>query len=211
MEFLPENFVPQNYIHCLQCGKHFMFCSCQGLGQSNLIYVMDPIPEILTTMQRIQRWAQLVHFHPVLGVFDAPSFVNNLPSNFPDALRDAKPVVQRLMTDYKANGLREVCQKLNSASEEELEQSGQDCDFIMEHFFKGDWGYPAHLEFIHLNNAIQAAPQSAFDPQMVANIQQVMNIYGLIDKLYSELIGKGSLNFRLEDVRNARLCTESDM
>jgi hypothetical protein len=204
MEFLPKNFVPQNYIHCMKCGKHFMFCACQRLGQSNLFYVMDPMPDDLTTMQRIQRWAQLVLFHPVLGVFDAPSFVNDLPPSFLDALRAAKPVVQRLMDDYKAkdNGLRAACQKLGSTSEDEFEQSCRDCDFVVEHFFKGNWGYPAHLEFIHLNNAIQAAPQSAFDPQMVANIQHVMNVYGMIDKIYSTLIGEGSLNFRLEDVRN---------
>jgi hypothetical protein len=204
MEFLPENFVSQNYIHCMKCGKHFMFCACQGLGQSNLIYVMDPIPDDLTTMQRIQRWAQLVQFHPVLGVFDAPKFVNDLPPNFPDALRAAKPVVQRLMDNYKVkdDGLRATWRKLGILSEDEFEQSCKDCDFVVEHFFNGNWGYPAHLEFLYLNNAIQAAPKSAFDPHMVANIQQVMNVYGTIDKIYSDLIGKGSLKFRLEDLRN---------
>jgi hypothetical protein len=136
MEFLPENFVPQNYIHCMKCGKHFMFCACQGLGQSNLIYVMDPIPDDLTTMQRIQRWAQLVQFHPVLGVFDAPKFVNDLPPNFPDALRAAKPVVQRLMDNYKVkdDGLRATWRKLGILSEDEFEQSCKDVTLLWNIF-----------------------------------------------------------------------------
>ena len=138
-----NNFVPQEHMFCLRCGKHFMVCPCEGIthGQ-DLCYVLDPTPEHLTVMQRIERWATLVMFHPSLGRLDAKQYVMDLPSSFEHDMASTKPIIMSLMEQYKSTTLKDTAQIMGITTDGGMTQLRKDCDYVMEHFFKGNWGYP---------------------------------------------------------------------
>jgi len=202
VELLPPGFVPQSHIFCIHCGKHFMVCGCTGLAHGeDMMYVMDEIPVHFTVMQRIQRWALLIEYHPLLSRFNAKQFVLDLPKSFTEDLKVVKPVIQNLMDQYKETALHDTCSKLGITTKEGYEQCCKDCDYVMEHFFKGNWGYPTVLEFTFLNNAVQMSGPEDFDPEMGQRVRNVFVAFRTILQTFTSL-GVKNLNFRMEDIKN---------
>lgn len=191
---------------CMQCSQNLLLCPCTGLGDQDLIYVMDPIPEEFTVLQRIQRWGLLVSRHRSFTKFNVEQFVKDLPASFEKDLIETKPVIQGLMEQYKTSttgdGLHDTCKVLGMDEEGEgYTQSCKDCDYVMEHFFKGQWGYPTILEFSYLNNAVQQSGPEDFDVVMAPRIRRVFDALSMILGMY-KAVGVTNLNYRLEDLRN---------
>jgi hypothetical protein len=206
---LPHDFEPQSFLFCSICSKHFMMCGCTDLGHGqSMIYVMPPIPNHFTVMQRIQRWALLISVHPLLKSFSAIEFVKDLPKSFPEDLEIIKPIIQELMEKYKndktTTGLLDTCRKLKFENlQKGYELAVKDCDYIMDHFFSGNWGYPTMMEYTLLNNAIQQSAPEDFEPDTRQRFRSVFTAMGIILHTMETLLDKNRvLNYRLEDLNN---------
>jgi hypothetical protein len=202
---LPTPFMPPCYLHCMDCGKSLMFCLCKGKAHGkDIVFVMDPIPAHFTVMQRIQRWAQLISYHPLLHRFAAENFVRDLPATFPEDLVLVQPILRELMDEYKLENLDDLAEPMGVAmSDREAfrEEVRDDCEIAMKNFFAGNWGYLTNLEWTLLNNAIQLSGPEDFSSEMIPRIQTVFDCVGIRLEMFNRL-GQGDLNYRLEDVRN---------
>jgi hypothetical protein len=173
---LPDGFTPQTHIHCMRCGKMFMLCQCEGLNHGeDMMYVMDPIPPQFTVLQRIQRWALLWSYHPLLSNLDAVQYVKDRSSTLVSDMEAVQPIIAQQMEQYKnGGGLMEHCKKMfdQARLQSSYEQCCKDCDFAMEHFFKGNWGYSCKLEYTFLNNAVQMSGPGTYSmyEKMVCDI-----------------------------------------
>ena len=168
-----------------------------------MMFVTDPIPEHFTFWQRVRRWAMLMQLHPSLNRFNVDQFLSDLPASFASDMQTLQPIVAQQMETYKQRGLLEHCTKLGITTAEGVEQCRRDCDYVMEKYFKGDWGFPCMLEYIYLHNAIQETGPEDWDEDTQQRFQTVSNPVTVIFQLYEATMGSSNFNYRLEDERNA--------
>lgn len=199
--YLPQG--PQPHLFCAQCGKHFMMCGCTGLTRGeDMFYVLPQVPTSMPFQQRLERWAELIRFHPQVNRFNAGQFVQDLPSTFRSDMESIRPEIERLMTDYKNSAnFQQVGVKLGVRSDDSKgqDQLREDCDLAVENFFSGNWGYIKLLEYILLNNAIQMTDPLDFGVEVRDKIQTFVEATGGIADIYSAL-GVKNLNWQLEDM-----------
>ena len=110
------------------------------------------------------------------------------------------------MKEYKDKGeLAKACEKLGM-KEGGYEQSRKDCDFVLRHFFRGNWGYPTMLEWMHLHNAIQMSGPEDFDDELIRerfrNIARPVSVIIEVTEQLSTGNGNAWFEFRLEEERN---------
>lgn len=219
---LPPGFDPRNYLHCSECNTLAPECKCGivsnagGDGRdhhgedsndatsgkfSNLMYVMPAIPQYFGIRLRIERWALLVAYHPLLGQFDTASLVAELPDTFDYDLATTKVVVRALMFHYKKDGLKKAAEKLSKTTDAEMEELRLACDYGVQQFFAGNWSLPTLLELTLLNNAIQISMPKDFDPETRTSVEVVIRTLSTILDVY-ETLQVGNLDYRLEDTIN---------
>lgn len=179
-----------------------MTCGCSGLSHGeDMYYVLPHVPDSMPFRQRLERWAELIQNHPQLSRFDAKQFVQDLPPSFSADVQSVRPVMERLMTNYKnSRELQDLEKKLGlHGNQEGHDQLLKDCDLAMENFFSGNWGHIKFLEYILMNNAIQMSDPSDFNDAVVrSNIQKCVDSTGGIVDIYSAL-GVKNYNWQLED------------
>jgi len=166
-----------------------------------MYYVLPKVPDTMPFHQRLERWAELIQNHPQLRRFDAKQFVQDLPPSFVSDVQSVRPVIERLMTNYKNSPeLVDLEKKIGiHGNQEGHAQLLKDCDLAMANFFSGNWGHIKFLEYILMNNAIQMSDPTDFkDATVRSNIQKCVDATGGIFEIYSAM-GVKNYNWQLED------------
>lgn len=108
------------------------------------------------------------------------------------------------MEQYKNTVLvTETAAKFGATTSKEIQELKNDCDYVMEHFYKGNWSYPTIGEFVFFKNAIQMSDPDSFEPVMRQRIQELFETVGFITEVFNRL-GQTNINYRLEDVKNIK-------
>ena len=148
---------------------------------------------------RIQRWATLIALHPLLQTFDATSFLADMEPNLSQKLQRTKPIILRLMEQYKT----ETLPGSHWVQTLDLQQIKSHCDIALALFYRGDWGQIKTVEWILLQNCVQAGcnPED-FKGKAKKDMDTFMTIVMSIMGLYKRVTQghKCSLNFQMEDV-----------
>lgn len=223
-QLLPYGFTPHLHLLCIHCKCNHVICQCQkghsstsnnsdsdsssvisaySQKGSNLIFGLLPTPNHLSTKQRIRRWAALIHYHPILQDYNVDEdMIAQLPSSFlHHDLKAMKPLMQTFMTNY-INSTRDdigLDQQLKEMDlEDKKEECVQDCQFIIDHFFTGNWSYVTLLQYCFLHNAIQMTDPEDFDEETTQKIHTVFCVVSYVMNMMLESFGSSHLHYGLE-------------
>lgn len=213
-ELLPKNFVAEDHLRCLLCIEQpWHRGQCPGAEHAAFkFFIMPKVPAHFTVKMRIRRWAMLMDKHPVYNGFDALRFVDDFSPLFIEDLIETKPIIAQLMEEYKngdesSKGIRYHCrllaekQPISIPFEAFVEESQKDCDFAMEHFFAGNWGYLTLGDLTYLNNAINGCGPEDLEGEMVHRFERVFTAVKVMLDAFA-LFGQKHFGYRLEDEYN---------
>jgi hypothetical protein len=166
-----------------------------------MYYALPKVSDSMPLKDRLYRWTQLIAFHPLLQKFNAEQFLQDQGPEFCSRLTQARPIVTRLMEEYKASD--HFGSLLNGGMADDVRtQVKRDCDLAICNFFGGLWGQIKLFEWTLLHNAVQMSGPEDFTGEESLAIKAAFEGIGMVLNVTSELT-KGhqrALEFQIEDV-----------
>lgn len=206
MEFSPADLfpggMPQSHIFCMHCSQNFMFCSCTGLGHGEGMYFALPkVPDSMPLERRLQRWAALCTFHPLMQQFNAKRFLEDQGPSYCARLNRAKPFLTILMEEFKTSDFFDEHIGKNMNDEQKIKVR-RDCDLAISNLFSGLWGQIKYFEWIMLNNAVQMSSPGDFTGEdslaITATFETIVMVMNTMSRLTEG--HKNAFEFQMEDV-----------